>query len=351
MSMNFGYIYILTNPSMQGLVKVGKTTNTPNQRMSELHSTGVPTPFELEFSISVDDCHKAERLAHKTLNYYRVSANREFFRISVKKAIEQILEVIEEFEVIDFRDSHGINKIEEEVRQRKLLKEEAIRQKNNEIERKNRIEKEKNLIKQNLLNQKINTLRKQLSLLGVRPSEQSPSSWTILSFCYLPIPIGWIFWIGSLQVFGSKNTNAGLVCVVLIFLGYLASISIKNTNKKNEKLLRPFFDLDFEIEALKKDLLKTGFVFQEEENSKNLVDLSSKITPKNSSVAKSQKIISDGAVIRHNAEMPKSISEISNLNRNQFSASTTCPTCKSRVEKIEGQIDFRCLKCNGIFRY
>jgi len=135
------------------------------------------------------------------------------------------------------------------------------------------------------------------------------------------------------------------------FSGLSCKYIYKKYKQKNEKLLRPFFDLDFEIEALKKDLLKTGFVFQEEENSKNLVDLSSKITPKNSSVAKSQKIISDGAVIRHNAEMPKSISEISNLNRNQFSASTTCPTCKSRVEKIEGQIDFRCLKCNGIFRY
>ena len=42
MAGEFGYVYILTNPSMPGLVKVGKTTNTPNQRMSELHSTGVP---------------------------------------------------------------------------------------------------------------------------------------------------------------------------------------------------------------------------------------------------------------------------------------------------------------------
>ena len=55
MAGEFGYVYILTNPSMPGLVKVGKTTTTPNQRMSELHSTGVPTPFELEFSISVND--------------------------------------------------------------------------------------------------------------------------------------------------------------------------------------------------------------------------------------------------------------------------------------------------------
>ena len=35
------YIYILSNPSMPNLIKVGKTTKHPSKRMSELHSTGV----------------------------------------------------------------------------------------------------------------------------------------------------------------------------------------------------------------------------------------------------------------------------------------------------------------------
>lgn len=47
------FVYVLTNPSMPGLVKVGKTTTSPGQRMAELHTTGVPTAFELEFCAEV----------------------------------------------------------------------------------------------------------------------------------------------------------------------------------------------------------------------------------------------------------------------------------------------------------
>mgnify|MGYP002144210229 CR=1 FL=1 len=82
------YIYILSNPSMPNLIKVGKTTKHPSKRMSELHSTGVPTPFELEFSAMVDNCGFSELAAHRALANYRVTGKREFFRISVKKAIE-----------------------------------------------------------------------------------------------------------------------------------------------------------------------------------------------------------------------------------------------------------------------
>ena len=122
MAKEFGYVYILTNPSMPGLVKVGKTTITPNKRMGELHSTGVPTPFQLECSISVNDCHEAELLAHQALNSFRVAKNREFFKVSPKKAIEKILESVEECEVVDFRESHGIEKIEIEIKRKRTEK-------------------------------------------------------------------------------------------------------------------------------------------------------------------------------------------------------------------------------------
>ncbi len=56
-----GYIYILINPSMVGLVKIGKTTRDHKDRVNELSSaTGVPTPFILIYQEYFDDCSTAE---------------------------------------------------------------------------------------------------------------------------------------------------------------------------------------------------------------------------------------------------------------------------------------------------
>ena len=44
--MEEGIVYLLTNPSMPSLVKIGMTTrNEVHVRMGELYSTGVPLPF------------------------------------------------------------------------------------------------------------------------------------------------------------------------------------------------------------------------------------------------------------------------------------------------------------------
>lgn len=80
--MSAGFLYVLTNPSMPGLVKVGKTVRDPRIRVKELSSpTGVPTPFELAYVEAFDDCHTAERRVHAALaaGGIRVSSKREFF--------------------------------------------------------------------------------------------------------------------------------------------------------------------------------------------------------------------------------------------------------------------------------
>lgn len=90
-----GYIYLLTNQSMPGLVKVGKTTRDPSERMKELSSaTGVPTPFELILDLPMDDCDAAEEYVHDALEARgcRVSEGREFFEVPVNDAIKVMLE-------------------------------------------------------------------------------------------------------------------------------------------------------------------------------------------------------------------------------------------------------------------
>lgn len=77
-----GFLYVLTNPAMPGLTKVGKTTRQPDARVAELSSpTGVPSPFSLAFQQPVEECHFAESWVHSELERggYRLSNNREFF--------------------------------------------------------------------------------------------------------------------------------------------------------------------------------------------------------------------------------------------------------------------------------
>jgi hypothetical protein len=84
-----GYIYILSNPSMPGILKIGKTERDPDERISELSNvSGVPTPFYLEYKIFVPDCHSAEKSIHEALKAMRVSDRREFFDIIVSDAID-----------------------------------------------------------------------------------------------------------------------------------------------------------------------------------------------------------------------------------------------------------------------
>lgn len=89
--MTCGFLYILSNPNMPGLIKVGKTTRDPSERVKELSSaTGVPTPFLLVYYQPVADCDAAESWAHLELERrgYRPNADREFFMAPVHEAVE-----------------------------------------------------------------------------------------------------------------------------------------------------------------------------------------------------------------------------------------------------------------------
>ena len=81
-----GYVYAMSNESMPGLIKVGFTTNDPRTRASELYTTGVPTPFIVEFAVLVDDPIWTEKAFHEMYDEYRVKG-REFFELSLTDVI------------------------------------------------------------------------------------------------------------------------------------------------------------------------------------------------------------------------------------------------------------------------
>lgn len=83
-----GIVYLLTNPAMPNMVKIGKTTReNPSLRMNELYSTGVPLPFECRLAIRVENESTAEQALHIAFQPYRVNPSREFFEIDPEQAV------------------------------------------------------------------------------------------------------------------------------------------------------------------------------------------------------------------------------------------------------------------------
>ena len=102
-----GYIYILINPSIMGIVKIGKTNSDPENRVNELSSaTSAPTPFYLAYKTYFQNATQAEDLVHSRLDQFRISHNREFFRIPLHKAIDTVLNAKEFLEnKVDLKDT------------------------------------------------------------------------------------------------------------------------------------------------------------------------------------------------------------------------------------------------------
>ena len=101
--MEYGIVYLLTNPVMPCLVKIGMTAQKDiEKRMRELYTTGVPVPFECQFACKVKkgDCVKIEKALHAAFAPQRVNANREFFRIQVEQA-KAILELFHHTDVTE----------------------------------------------------------------------------------------------------------------------------------------------------------------------------------------------------------------------------------------------------------
>lgn len=81
-------VYVLTNPAMPGLVKIGRTDNTDaNIRIAQLYTTGVPVPFTLEYACKVSNPDEVERALHIAFGPQRTNPKREFFNIEPEQAI------------------------------------------------------------------------------------------------------------------------------------------------------------------------------------------------------------------------------------------------------------------------
>jgi T5orf172 domain len=92
MKDDIGHVYLLSNPALGGIVKIGHTKRVEAElRAAELSaSTSIPLPFKVECSWLVEHPSACESRIHAKLAFCRVSKDREFFRINPSDAEDSI---------------------------------------------------------------------------------------------------------------------------------------------------------------------------------------------------------------------------------------------------------------------
>lgn len=98
-SRTVGFIYVLTNPAMPDMVKVGcvlagRTTGLAEDLASELNTAAVPLPYAVEFGALTSFPDRVRARAHEMLGWQRVAPDREFFRVKPYLAVEAVRDAL-----------------------------------------------------------------------------------------------------------------------------------------------------------------------------------------------------------------------------------------------------------------
>lgn len=113
-------VYILENPFMPDIIKIGFTEKSLEKRLSSLYNSSVPVPFECYFAAEVDDARDIESLLHQAFGDLRVNNSREFFRVSPENVRILLERFGKEIEVgsldIPNEDKNALNKAVSEAR-------------------------------------------------------------------------------------------------------------------------------------------------------------------------------------------------------------------------------------------
>ena len=100
-----GIIYILVNPFMPDIFKVGRTERKIEERIKGLNTTSMPAPFRCVYAAEVNDAVMVERRIHKIFIDKRITKNREFFE---KVSLEQLVQAIKLVEIREVTPKNDI---------------------------------------------------------------------------------------------------------------------------------------------------------------------------------------------------------------------------------------------------
>lgn len=86
-----GWVYVISNRAMPGLVKIGYSTKDPELRADELDHTGVPHPYLVEYELLINEPYQIEQKTHKLLFAKREA--KEWFRCTPEEAVVAIKQI------------------------------------------------------------------------------------------------------------------------------------------------------------------------------------------------------------------------------------------------------------------
>ncbi len=136
-----GWLYVMTNPAMPGIVKIGYSAKDPELRAEELNQTGIPHKPIVEYDLLIEEPYLIEQKVHSELQ--QVNEGKEWFRCSIEDAILAIQHaangkgIVETYKHADREKVLELLELEKEAqRQHEQLQKE-------ESERKSEIEREK----------------------------------------------------------------------------------------------------------------------------------------------------------------------------------------------------------------
>lgn len=138
MDPKMGYIYVMTNMAMPGLVKIGMTARSLDERTRELNrATGVPGRFEVcqSWEIPATRLSESEKHVHRELRSHRHS--KEFFKLSSGEAIRLIEAALDKLGLMEILRQQA-----DERRQKWKAEEQKRKAKEEEERRRQLMEKE-----------------------------------------------------------------------------------------------------------------------------------------------------------------------------------------------------------------
>lgn len=227
-----GWVYVITNKAMPGLVKVGYSMKDPDFRAAELNHTGAPHPYLVEYELLIEEPYTVEQKTHKLLSQKREA--KEWFRCSPEEAVAAIKQIA------------GNSTINETYKRAERAKAEALHQQE--------LRERETKLKQQQAEQKIeNALMAEESAIRKKYQQQFETRFS-------PRPF-WNYWLGGsiLALIGismmlPKASEGGAFMLAVIggaILGAFLQSYFEKEQKKSTEYLALETQREAELEAVR----------------------------------------------------------------------------------------------------